>query len=169
MSLPANSEFLCLERIARHRLAYGNGSPFATHKPIDIKPRRRCPSPHVYLGILPIPSLQQTMIFKQGLFLMGAEIRARRTEAVSTCSVLLSALISEEHHRAARHVGAPYRITGARSIKVRQHPRASSLSSSVATATELPGTVHTRTPCQSSRVLRTHPRAARGLFAARGR
>ncbi|XP_019908372.1 cAMP-specific 3',5'-cyclic phosphodiesterase 4D isoform X2 [Esox lucius] len=39
MSLPANSE--SLKRIALYRHACSNGSPFATNKPIDIKPRRR--------------------------------------------------------------------------------------------------------------------------------
>ncbi|XP_052334562.1 cAMP-specific 3',5'-cyclic phosphodiesterase 4D-like isoform X5 [Oncorhynchus keta] len=39
MSLPANSE--SLERIARYRHACSNGSPYATNKPIDIKPKRR--------------------------------------------------------------------------------------------------------------------------------
>lgn len=41
MSLPVHSEYLPLERIARYRHACSNGSPFATHKPIDIKPRCR--------------------------------------------------------------------------------------------------------------------------------
>ena len=41
MSLPVNSDYLSLERIARYRHACSNGSPFATNKPIDIKPRGR--------------------------------------------------------------------------------------------------------------------------------
>lgn len=41
MSLPVNSEYLSLERIARYRHACSNGSPYATNKPIDIKPRGR--------------------------------------------------------------------------------------------------------------------------------
>lgn len=41
MSLPVNSEYLSLERIARYRHACSNGSPYATNKPIDIKPRCR--------------------------------------------------------------------------------------------------------------------------------
>ncbi|KAJ8346080.1 hypothetical protein SKAU_G00302730 [Synaphobranchus kaupii] len=41
MSLPASSELLSLEKMARHRCAYNNGSPFAINKPIDIKARRR--------------------------------------------------------------------------------------------------------------------------------
>ncbi|TWW60551.1 cAMP-specific 3',5'-cyclic phosphodiesterase 4D [Takifugu flavidus] len=43
MSLPVNSDYLSLEKIARYRHACSNGSPYATNKPIDIKPRgRRC-------------------------------------------------------------------------------------------------------------------------------
>lgn len=41
MSLPVNSDYLSLERIARYRHACSNGSPYATNKPIDIKPRGR--------------------------------------------------------------------------------------------------------------------------------
>lgn len=41
MSLPVNSDCLSLERIARYRHACSNGSPYATNKPIDIKPRGR--------------------------------------------------------------------------------------------------------------------------------
>uniref|UniRef100_A0A3Q3VWD0 Phosphodiesterase n=1 Tax=Mola mola TaxID=94237 RepID=A0A3Q3VWD0_MOLML len=41
MSLPVNSDYLSLERIARYRYACSNGSPYATNKPIDIKPRGR--------------------------------------------------------------------------------------------------------------------------------
>ncbi|XP_024908747.1 cAMP-specific 3',5'-cyclic phosphodiesterase 4D isoform X7 [Cynoglossus semilaevis] len=39
MSLPVNSEYLSLERIARYRYACSNGSPCAMNNPIDIKPR----------------------------------------------------------------------------------------------------------------------------------
>ena len=41
MSLPVNSDYPSLERIARYRHACSNGSPYATNKPIDIKPRGR--------------------------------------------------------------------------------------------------------------------------------
>lgn len=41
MSLPVNSDYLSLEKIARYRHACSNGSPYATNKPIDIKPRAR--------------------------------------------------------------------------------------------------------------------------------
>lgn len=41
MSLPVNSDYLPLERIARYRHACSSGSPCATNKPIDIKPRAR--------------------------------------------------------------------------------------------------------------------------------
>jgi hypothetical protein len=41
MSLPVNSEYLSLEKIARYRHACSTGSPYATNKPIDIKPRGR--------------------------------------------------------------------------------------------------------------------------------
>lgn len=41
MSLPVNSDCLSLEKIARYRHACSNGSPYATNKPIDIKPRGR--------------------------------------------------------------------------------------------------------------------------------
>lgn len=41
MSLPVNSDYLSLERIARYRHACTSGSPYSTNKPIDIKPRRR--------------------------------------------------------------------------------------------------------------------------------
>lgn len=41
MSLPVNSDYLSLERIARYRHACSSGSPYATNKPIDIKPRGR--------------------------------------------------------------------------------------------------------------------------------
>lgn len=41
MSLPVNSDYQSLERIARYRHACSNGSPYATNKPIDIKPRVR--------------------------------------------------------------------------------------------------------------------------------
>lgn len=41
MSLPVNSDYLSLEKIARYRHACSNGSPYATNKPIDIKPRGR--------------------------------------------------------------------------------------------------------------------------------
>lgn len=41
MSLPVNSDYLSLEKIARYRHACSSGSPYATNKPIDIKPRDR--------------------------------------------------------------------------------------------------------------------------------
>uniref|UniRef100_A0A8C6UXL5 Phosphodiesterase n=1 Tax=Neogobius melanostomus TaxID=47308 RepID=A0A8C6UXL5_9GOBI len=40
MSLPVQSDYLSLERIARYRHACSKGSPYATHKPIDIKPQK---------------------------------------------------------------------------------------------------------------------------------
>ncbi|XP_052381184.1 cAMP-specific 3',5'-cyclic phosphodiesterase 4D-like isoform X9 [Oncorhynchus keta] len=49
MSLPASCELLSLERTSRQRHTHpptngspSNGSPFATNKPIDIKPKKRC-------------------------------------------------------------------------------------------------------------------------------
>ncbi|RXN22699.1 cAMP-specific 3, 5 -cyclic phosphodiesterase 4D-like isoform X4 [Labeo rohita] len=42
MSLPARTDLLSLELLAKPRCMYTTGSPFATNKPIDIKARRRC-------------------------------------------------------------------------------------------------------------------------------
>ncbi|KAL1266130.1 hypothetical protein QQF64_001805 [Cirrhinus molitorella] len=42
MSLPARTDLLSLELLAKPRCMNTSGSPFATNKPIDIKARRRC-------------------------------------------------------------------------------------------------------------------------------
>uniref|UniRef100_A0A672K8G1 Phosphodiesterase n=1 Tax=Sinocyclocheilus grahami TaxID=75366 RepID=A0A672K8G1_SINGR len=42
MSLPACTDLLSLELLAKPRCMSTSGSPFATNKPIDIKARRRC-------------------------------------------------------------------------------------------------------------------------------